>query len=97
MLIFSVSFQFFVCHSEEDILPWKGLLCTNTQMNCVWMAGFSVGVGLTPTSGPIAATQYSRVERDNGLAAGMILKPPAPFTHQYTAYYPRRSTTSGPS
>ena len=42
MLIFSVSFQFFVCHSEEDILGWKGLRRVDAQTNCVQTAGFKV-------------------------------------------------------
>ena len=39
MLIFSVSFQFFVCHSEEDILLWEGSRRINTETNCVRSAG----------------------------------------------------------
>ena len=42
MLIFSVSFQFFVCHSEEDTLPWEGSRRVNEQTNCVRTAGFEV-------------------------------------------------------
>ena len=39
MLIFSVSFQFFVCHSEEDILPWERSRRVDEQTDCVRMAG----------------------------------------------------------
>ena len=39
MLIFSVSFQFFVCHSEEDILLWERPRPVGTEASCARTAG----------------------------------------------------------
>ena len=62
MLIFSVSFQFFVCHSEEDIILWESFWRFDAQTNCVRTAGFEASAGAFRLTIAIASKLRSKLE-----------------------------------